>query len=93
VRLGCVSAKISSRYLGALQCRPSGVKDNPYFFIFIFLQQQISRDIGINGGLSSQKEGLNPALPYRRLGTEGDQKPGAVHDLLGWAISNVQNQV
>jgi len=27
-------------YLGAPQCRPSGVKDTVTFFIFIFLQQQ-----------------------------------------------------
>jgi len=36
VRLGCVSAKISSRYLGAPRCRPSGVKDNHYFIFLYF---------------------------------------------------------
>jgi len=42
----CVSAKISSRYLGALQCGPRQVKEN-YSFIFIFLQQQMtSQDDG-----------------------------------------------
>jgi len=40
VRLGCVSAKISSRYLGAPWCGPSGVKDTNNFLFIIFLQQQ-----------------------------------------------------
>jgi len=37
--LGCVSTKISSRYLRAPRCGPSRVKDNNISFIFIFLQQ------------------------------------------------------
>jgi len=38
--MGCVSAKISSIYLGASWYGPSGIKDTEPFFIFIFLQRQ-----------------------------------------------------
>jgi len=40
VQLGCVSAQMSSRYLGTPRCRPSGVKDHHYFFflkIYLFI--------------------------------------------------------
>jgi len=40
VELGCVSTKISSRYLGTLRCGPREIKDNHTFFIFYIFQQQ-----------------------------------------------------
>lgn len=46
--LGCVSSKISSRYLGALRgAGPSRIKDSVTFFIFIFLLQYTYTELKI----------------------------------------------